>query len=140
MDAPEMCLEIVTPPAVTQRFCDFTGRACARVSGDSRWKESTLASPLDAEIAQPLAGTEGGSFPFWSPDNESVAFFAGGQLKRIDVAGGFVQTWPSAVNTRGGAWNPGHNPLYSLRHRTAVSRTRQWREGRARNQGHTRHT
>ena len=35
-----------------------------------------------------------------------MAFFAGGQLKRIDVAGGFVQNLADApLNTRGGAWN-----------------------------------
>ena len=70
--------------------------------------------PLDAEAARPLAGTEGGSFPFWSPDNESVAFFAGGQLKRIDVASGFVQNLAEApLNTRGGAWNAAGTILFT---------------------------
>jgi serine/threonine protein kinase/Tol biopolymer transport system component len=54
-----------------------------------------------------LAGTENGFSPFWSPDGRSLAFFADGQLKAIDVAGGppraicavsataFVGTWGS---------------------------------------------
>jgi len=38
--------------------------------------------------ARVLAGTENGYSPFWSPDSRSLAFFADGQLKAIDVAGG----------------------------------------------------
>jgi Tol biopolymer transport system component len=46
---------------------------------------------LDALEAQPLAGTEGAGFPFWSPDSRSVGFFAGG-LKIIDELGREVRT------------------------------------------------
>ena len=35
---------------------------------------------LDGAV-QPLAGTEGAAFPFWSPDSRTVAFFAGGQAE-----------------------------------------------------------
>src|SRR5262249_21630582 len=44
--------------------------------------------PFDVGRTQVLAGTEGASFPFWSPDGRSVAFFAGAKLKRIDIGGG----------------------------------------------------
>ena len=43
---------------------------------------------LDTLTAQALAGTEGASSPFWSPDSRFLGFFAGGKLKKIDVAGG----------------------------------------------------
>ena len=33
---------------------------------------------LDSVTAEPLAGTEGATYPFWSPDSQSVAFFASG--------------------------------------------------------------
>ena len=36
----------------------------------------------------PLPGTEGARGPFWSPDSRSIAFFAGGKLKRIGADGG----------------------------------------------------
>src|SRR5688572_30242434 len=36
----------------------------------------------------PLAGTEGGINPFFSPDGEWVAFGAGGKLKKVSVHGG----------------------------------------------------
>jgi serine/threonine protein kinase/Tol biopolymer transport system component len=38
--------------------------------------------------ARPLAGTDGGSSMFWSPDGRSLAYFAGGKLRRIEVRGG----------------------------------------------------
>ncbi|MEO7361556.1 MAG: protein kinase, partial [Gemmatimonadaceae bacterium] len=42
----------------------------------------------DELLARPLAGTEGGSGPFFSPDGASIAFVADGQLRRIPVTGG----------------------------------------------------
>jgi Tol biopolymer transport system component len=36
---------------------------------------------------RPLAGTEGGSSPFWSPDGQHVGFIAGDVLRRVSVAG-----------------------------------------------------
>jgi Tol biopolymer transport system component len=44
--------------------------------------------PVGSVDARVLPGTEGGNFPFWSPDSKSMAFFAAGKLKRIDIAGG----------------------------------------------------
>ena len=35
-----------------------------------------------------LPGTDGASSPFWSPDSRFVGFIAGGNLKKIAVAGG----------------------------------------------------
>jgi serine/threonine protein kinase len=61
--------------------------------------------PLESERATPLPGTEGGSYPFWSPDSRSVGFFASGLLKRIDINGGAPQTLASATSGTGGTWN-----------------------------------
>ncbi|MBA3671184.1 MAG: PD40 domain-containing protein, partial [Gemmatimonadaceae bacterium] len=38
--------------------------------------------------ARPLAGTEGGSGPFFSPDGAWIAFFANGQMRKIPSGGG----------------------------------------------------
>ena len=35
-----------------------------------------------------IEGTDGASYPFWSPDGNSIGFFAAGKLKRIDLSGG----------------------------------------------------
>ena len=51
-----------------------------------------------------LPGTDGATYPFWSPDSRFLAFFAGGKLKKIGVTGGPPQTLSDARGGRGGAW------------------------------------
>jgi len=60
---------------------------------------------LDVPEAAPLAGTDDGDLPFWSPDSRHVGFFAEGKLKKIDIAGGPPVTLGAAKSPRGGAWN-----------------------------------
>jgi serine/threonine protein kinase/Tol biopolymer transport system component len=60
---------------------------------------------LGSHGARSLAGTEGASYPFWSADGRSIAFFADAQLKKLDVSGGPVQTICDAPSGRGGTWN-----------------------------------
>ncbi|HTO93450.1 MAG TPA: hypothetical protein VMM80_03735, partial [Bacteroidota bacterium] len=52
----------------------------------------------------PLAGTEEGSYPFWSPDSRFIAFFAGGKLRKIQASGGPVAVLCDAPAGRGGSW------------------------------------
>lgn len=68
-------------------------------------KRQLWLRPLDAFAAQPLAGTEGATFPFWSPDNRHVAFFADNKLKKLDVASGVIETICPAGLGGGGTWN-----------------------------------
>jgi Tol biopolymer transport system component len=64
---------------------------------------------LDAVEAHAVPGTEGAVSPFWSPDGRFVAFFADGQLKKVDITGGPVQplcSLPGAGGSGlGGTWN-----------------------------------
>ncbi len=60
---------------------------------------------LDGLTAQPLAGTDGATFPFWSPDSRYIAFFADGRLKKIDASGGPAIALASAPGARGGSWS-----------------------------------
>lgn len=60
---------------------------------------------LDASEMTPLAGTEGAADPFWSPDSRMLGFFADDRLKKIDAAGGPVQTLCDALGDVGGTWN-----------------------------------
>ena len=55
--------------------------------------------------AIPIAGTDGASFPFWSPDARQIAFFADRKLKVVEVAGGAIRIVADARRASGGAWN-----------------------------------
>jgi eukaryotic-like serine/threonine-protein kinase len=74
---------------------------------DSSGKTFLLIRSLDSLSTQSLSGTDDATFPFWSPDSRSIAFFAGGKLKRIDVNGGPPQTLCDTDTGPGptGAWN-----------------------------------
>jgi serine/threonine protein kinase len=73
----------------------------ATVDGNTRlWIRS-----FDRSTAQSLVGTDGASYPFWSPDSIAVGFFADGKLKRIDATGGAPQVLASVSGARGGTWN-----------------------------------
>ena len=77
-------------------------------SASNEGKSQLWVRPLDSGAARPLAGTEGASYPFWSPDSASVGFFADSKLKRIDIAGGALQVLANtgtAGTARGGAWS-----------------------------------
>ena len=82
------------------------GRRLAFVAARKRAASQLWIRPLDGVEAQPLPGTEGASFPFWSPDSRVIAFFAGGKLKKIETTGGVPQVLCNAAAGRGGTWNP----------------------------------
>jgi eukaryotic-like serine/threonine-protein kinase len=62
---------------------------------------------LDSLTATPLAGTDGATYPFWSPDGRQLGFFADGKLKSIDPSGGAPYTICDAPDSRGAAWSRG---------------------------------
>jgi eukaryotic-like serine/threonine-protein kinase len=70
-------------------------------------EEPTLlwVRPLDSFVTTPLAGTEGATRPFWSPDSRHIGFFADGKLKRIPATGGPVFALADTTDSRGGTWN-----------------------------------
>jgi len=80
------------------------GRLVAFVAVGDDGKSALWIRPLTSLTAQPLAGTEGATHPFWSPDSLQVAFFSSGKLRRIDAAGGPPQAICDAVQGRGGVW------------------------------------
>jgi eukaryotic-like serine/threonine-protein kinase len=81
---------------------DGTQVAFVAISGG---KQLLWVRPLDSLQARALAGTEGATSPFWSPDSRYLGYFSGGMLYKIAVAQGV----PQALSTgsaayQGGAW------------------------------------
>jgi eukaryotic-like serine/threonine-protein kinase len=102
----EVRFEINTPS--TQSPGSFAlspdGKKIVFVANSSDGRTVLFLRPLDSVEARPLTGTEGAASPFWSADNRSVAFYADGKLKRIDIDGGPAQSLASAVQGSAGSW------------------------------------
>jgi Tol biopolymer transport system component len=110
----EMRLDITTP--ATQAPLSFAlspdGKSIVFVaSGDG--PPQLWLRRLDKAEAQPLAGTEGATYPFWSPDNRSIGFFANTKLKRLDLAGGPPRALADASNGLGGTWGLDNTILFA---------------------------
>jgi hypothetical protein len=78
--------------------------------------------PLGSAAAQPLRGTEGASFPFWSPDSRFIGFFADGKLRKIDVSGGAPITVCAAAQGRGGSWSTNNEIVFAPGRGSGLSR------------------
>ncbi len=110
---PSVKLDVNPPPG--SRFTNIgnsggsaispDGRTLAYVAVDAKGISLLYLRPLDSLQAKGLPETEDAGRPFWSPDSKSLAFVAGGKLKRIDVAGGAPTTLCDTSIGRGGTWN-----------------------------------
>ena len=81
------------------------GRQLAFVALGSDGKTALWVRTLSASGGQQINGTEGASFPFWSPDSRQIGFFADSRLKTVDVASDAVQVLCDAFFAWGGTWN-----------------------------------
>ena len=117
VDAPEMRLEITTPPTPDPWSIALSpdGRAIVFAAPSNGRVQLWLRS-LDSDRASPLPRTEGASFPFWSPDNRSLAFFADGELKTLEINGGLVRTLAPATTGHGGTWSREGTILFAPHH------------------------
>lgn len=81
---PTVRFEVLPPTGIALRPSPVVSAAQLALSPDGRHLAFIAATkggssqiwvrPLDSVQAQPLAGTEGASFPFWSPDSRFIAF------------------------------------------------------------------
>ena len=110
--APALRLEI-NPPATAKFGNVFAGMAISpngqmvvfSAQRDGIAEPSLWLRRLDSVDARELLGTEQATYPFWSPDSNSVGFFAGNKLKRIDVSGGSPQVLCDARRVGAGSWS-----------------------------------
>jgi serine/threonine protein kinase len=69
---------------------------------------------LDSDQSTPVAGTEGAEHPFFSPDSQSVGFFANGALKKVSLLGRASMVLCDARVGRGGSWGADGNLIAGL--------------------------
>ena len=72
--------------------------------------------------AKPIAGTEGGTSPFLSPDSRWVGFWADGKLKKVLVEGGVPSTLCDASALYGANWGRDNNIVFTNGSGTGLSR------------------
>jgi serine/threonine protein kinase len=82
------------------------GRMLAFVSPDSvSGANKVSVERIGSSTVTALPGTDGASYPFWSPDDAYVGFFADGKLKKVAISGGTPQVLATATTGRGGTWS-----------------------------------
>ena len=91
---------------VNQLALSSDGRLLAFVTPDETTGKNILfVQTIGQQQATPLAGTEGASYPFWSPDAAYIGFFANGNLMKVRSSGGLAQIIvPVTLTARGASW------------------------------------
>ena len=117
-DVPPTSLHFELPPPQGTTFLS-TGFATATMSPVISHDGSQVIVPaigtdgvrrfwlrrLDTAAPTLLPGTDGGSLPFWSPDDRSIGFFSEGRLMRLDLPGNAPRVLCEAPSGFGGTWN-----------------------------------
>jgi eukaryotic-like serine/threonine-protein kinase len=91
-------------PAPDRLAISPDGRRLAMIAPDAGGRVVIWIRSLDGLTAQPLAGTEGAAWQFWSPNSRFLGFIADGKLKKIEASGGQAVYLADAWGY-GGAWN-----------------------------------
>jgi Tol biopolymer transport system component len=88
------------------------GRKLAVIAAPESGRPQLWLRDLSSAAFQPVPQTEDASFPFWSPDSESIGFVAGGKLKAIRLSNGTAMT-VNDLGFRMGAWGPDNVILFT---------------------------
>jgi eukaryotic-like serine/threonine-protein kinase len=104
--APSMYFQAAVPFAANDIALSPDGQTLAMVAYSAQVNNNALWTyEVGGRRTSAIDGTNGASYPFWSPDGRSIGFFADGKLKKVDVSRGQVQVLCDASNGRGGTWN-----------------------------------
>ena len=76
-------------------------------------ERSIYVRSLDRLESVPVAGTEGGSGPFFSPDGDWIGFIADGKLKKVPVSGGRAAALCDVAVLTGASWGAGDTIVYT---------------------------
>jgi Tol biopolymer transport system component len=91
------------------------GAQLAFIAADSSGERRVWLRSPTSIAARPIGGTESATSVFWSPDGGSIAFFAKGTLKRLDLASGLAVPMCPVQKTVGwsGTWNAEGRMLFA---------------------------
>jgi serine/threonine-protein kinase len=79
---------------------------------------------LDRAEVVPLAGTRGGSHPFFSPDGRSLGFYADNRIRKIALDGGPSLEITNVNSCRGATWTDGGWIAFTPSFGTGLSKVR----------------
>ena len=122
-----MYFHAAVPFAANDLVLSPDGRIAAMVAYSAQANDYVLWTyEVGGQRTTALEGTQGASYPFWSPDGKAIGFFADGKLKKVDVAGGQAQVLCDAPNGRGGAWNRDGVIVFAPDALSGLSRVSAW--------------
>ncbi|HEY3177093.1 MAG TPA: protein kinase [Candidatus Polarisedimenticolia bacterium] len=122
--SPPTGRQFFNPVEINSMALSPDGSQIAFVASDPTDGTRVWLRPLSAVEARPLEGTEGAVSVFWSPDGQSMAFFAGDKLKRLDLRGGAPLTLCNVQEVIGhsGTWGRDGNILFASSQGEAIFR------------------
>jgi Tol biopolymer transport system component len=110
-------MQFVIEPPPQSAFVSGTlspdGRQLALFRVDAHDTTELWIRPLDSLDARRVDGTSGAAWQFWSPDGNSMGFFAGRRLKTIAVSGGVPVDLASAPAAFGATWGLDGSIIYA---------------------------
>lgn len=115
-EAPLAQLEVLPPPGVSmgaptwgQLKISPDGTMLAFTARDRGGAYRLFLRNLGLGSTIPLAGTENGKAPFWSPDSAQIGFLADGRVKRFELAGNRVVDVCEAATSTTAIWHSDGN-------------------------------
>ena len=109
-DVPVARLSVLAPDTTTMLpeqapIVSPDGKLMALVVMNTAGTSQLYLRSIESGTARALPETDGAVFPFWSPDSDNVAFFAGGKLKSVGLFGTHPRALADAPTPRGGTWS-----------------------------------
>lgn len=105
---------IAVPGEVNHLALSADGKWLAFVSPGNSGTPLVYVQRVGSSEAHAIAGSDGAGYPFWSPDDLYVAFFANGKLRKAAISGSPTQSLATVgTGPRGGSWGSKGIILYA---------------------------
>lgn len=88
------------------------GRQLTAVVSNRRRVRQLWVRSIASSSERFLPGTEGASFPFWSPDSKQIGFFVNGNLQIVSLSSGLTRSVARGAASASGSWGSAGNILF----------------------------